>query len=346
MAGQGYSAQNGHLVFVTQPACGVAGTLANGLRVRHLSGGLTPNRDAIVPDPEIGGNRDIPDMTNGPISFSGDVEFYARMEIVALMLKAALGTDATVVTGTTQGVDQVGTHTITPTDATLGIPWLTIQEDIAGEFQTFEYLDGRVNTLSFECDPDGYFMCTAGLIARNQTSGATKLVAPDSDTTPLMVGSSMTITLDGVSTYITRSWNMEVTNNIEDDVFGHGSVFLQDMTEKRRELTMGMTIRPQAGDDLFQKAVYGAAAATQAQPGAAFKTSASVQIDTFEAVGTGVVDQFSFQVDLPSVVIEPFALEPSGDDVLEYDISLRAVRPDDAVPLATFTVVNDLATIV
>ena len=37
--------------------------------------------------------------------------------------------------------------------------------------------------------------------------------------------------------------------------------------------------------------------------------------------------------------------EPSGDDALENDIAMRAIRPDSALPIMTAVVVNDSETI-
>ena len=48
---------------------------------------------------------------------------------------------------------------------------------------------------------------------------------------------------------------------------------------------------------------------------------------------------------IPQAIINPFSLDPSGDDVLEHDIEIRAVRPDLGVPILTATVLNSYATV-
>ena len=343
----GYASQEGHIGLRTQAAEGVfddPGAVApnNGIFMRHLSGSLGANRELIIPDSEIGGNRDIPQAVMGPVSYSGDLEFYARMESLATLLQAALGSSSTGTSGITKGVDQVGTHTITPIDSALSLPWLSIEEDIAGELETFRYTDARVNTLSLECEPGGYLMGSAGFLARTQLAGATKTVAPVVDTTPLTVGTSMSVTIGGVTTYIVRDFSMEFNNNIEDDTFELGDIDLADLTPKRRELTLSFTIRPDGANaiDLWRQATYGQTAATGPQSGAAFQTSANVNITSFEDVGTGVATPYSLDLDIPNANVEPFRLEPSNDDVLEYDISIQALRPVPGTPLVTATVVN------
>ena len=44
--------------------------------------------------------------------------------------------------------------------------------------------------------------------------------------------------------------------------------------------------------------------------------------------------------DVGRVTIEPFELEPSGDDIIEHDLTLQALRPDPVEPIATVEIVN------
>jgi hypothetical protein len=50
-------------------------------------------------------------------------------------------------------------------------------------------------------------------------------------------------------------------------------------------------------------------------------------------------------ITIPKVALEPYALEPSGDDVIENDISFRALRPVQATPICTVVVKQARATI-
>src|SRR5687768_5474491 len=112
----GYVAQAGHFGVKTQTAKGTylsPGAVApnDGVFVYFRSGGLGGNRELLVPDPEIGGARDIPDAQLGPISYSGEIDMYARMESLATFLRAALGAV------TTTGAALSGyEHEVTPAD--------------------------------------------------------------------------------------------------------------------------------------------------------------------------------------------------------------------------------------
>src|SRR3990167_5290275 len=88
----GFQSQAGQVGFQTQSAKGVYNDPSTGgIFMRTKSGSLGGKRELMIPDPEIGGNRDVPDALLGPISFAGDYDFYARMDSLATLLYWALG---------------------------------------------------------------------------------------------------------------------------------------------------------------------------------------------------------------------------------------------------------------
>src|SRR5689334_7935651 len=119
----GFASQAGQAILRTQTVAGTynADTGSAGVGIKLRSGGLGTNRDLLVPDPEIGGGRDVTDAYLGASVWGGDFEFYARMDALATLLKAVLGNSAAV---TTTGVT---THTIDPID-TGALPLLSIEE--------------------------------------------------------------------------------------------------------------------------------------------------------------------------------------------------------------------------
>lgn len=339
----GFQSQSGQVGLKTQAAKGAfldpgAADPNDGIFMQLRGGALGADRELIIPDPEIGGGRDITAAVLGPVAYSGEYEFYARMESLATIINAAFGSTSTTPSGVTYGDDLVGVHVITPID-TSALPWLSIEETVGDGLESFNYTDARVNSFSMECEPDGYLMGTVGMIALTQTAGNTATASPEWDTTPLLVGTSMTVTIGGLTTYIVRDFSMDFTNNIEDDVFSLGSLTLQDLTAKRRELTTSFTIRPD-DIDLWREAVYGSSVATSPLSGAAAQKDVNINIQSFEDIGTGVSTKFELDIDIPFANIQPFGLEPNGDDVIEFGIEMQALRPTDASPLCTITVTN------
>lgn len=440
----GISSQSGQVGFGIQSVKGTAVPATRFARLR--SGSLGGERALLVPDPEIGGNRDIPGAYLGPVTFGGELAFYPRSEMLAMLLYAALGakastsvagtnevqtltetgtpaggtfklqfrgqrtatipynataaqvdtalealsligvggvlsaggpfpgtpitvtfnaapyaatnvpnltvvesaltggtTPAVAVTASTPGVPAIGTHIITCADI---LPWLSVEERIGNIFESYQYKDGKVNTLHLEADAGGFVMGSANVFALSQVSGFTAQGAGAPwDTTPMMVGGEVVVSFGG-ATLPANNFAFDINNNIETDNFVLGSVFAADATEKRRELKMTCSYRP-SDSTLWKAAMYGSSALTSPAAGPAYQGSASVKITTYETIGDVVAGTpFSVLLEMPNVVITPFKINPSGDDVLSNDLEFTFVRPDAAVSPITATVINDLATVV
>ena len=337
----GFSSQSGHLGLKTQAAKGSyldPGAVApnDGVFVRFTSGSMGGNRELLVPDPEIGAGRDIPDAALGPISFSGEFDAYARMEFLATILKGVMGAGASAVT------TGVAEHVITPATT---LPWLSVEEVIGNGFETFRYTDAKVNTFHLEADAGGYLMTTFGLIALTQLADITPTGAGSQrvDTSPLLLGSNILVKYNGAN-LPAKSFSLDINNNLEDDDFRLGSLFLGDLTEKRREVTMGVTIRPN-DSGMWKAAMYGSAAASSAQGGAAAKDDVQIVIESYEDIPGGTpATPYTLTFDVPQAIIAPFNVEPSGDDVIEHDLEIRGVRPG-ATDIATATILSEFETI-
>jgi len=334
----GFSSQAGQLLLATQAAQGVfpAGFGAAHTAMKLRSGALGPNRDLLVADPEIGGGRDTVDAYLGAISWSGDYEFYARLEALPTLLKGALGSAASA------AATGVNTHTITPLDAAT-LPFLAIEENIGGSLETMQFTDAVVNTFHLEAEANGYLMGTAGVIAKTGLAGATKTVTPTYDNSPMIVGTNITLTLNGVS-LPAKSFSLDINNNFEDDDFRLGSLTLGDLTAKGREVSGSFAIRPN-DSALWRRATLGTPTSTS-PTGQTTKDQLVITCQTYEDIQGGTpATKGSIAFTIPKIALEPFALEPSGDDVIENDISFRALRPVSATPILTAVVKNAKATI-
>jgi hypothetical protein len=343
----GFQSQAGFVGFKTQAAKGAyldPGAVApnQGVFVRTRSGAMGTNRDLLIPDPEVGGNRDVSDAQLGPVAFAGEYDFYVRMEALAFFLKAALGGGASVVDA---GAVATGyTHTITPTDGTL--PWISIEEQIGNGLLNLKYTDNKCNTFHMEADSNGFLMGTAGFVGLTQAiDGApTPDISKRWDTSGLMTGPTVTVTWNAVQ-LPAKSFSLDVNNNLESDDFRLGSLFLGDAVEKRRELTMGVTIRDQDAS-LWKTATWGAPAATVAG-GTTTRQQVVITVTSYEMIpgSTGPAVPYSLVITLPKAVIKPFNESPSGDDVIQNDLEIQAIRPDPATPILTAVVKNSYATV-
>jgi len=328
----GFQSQEGQVGFRTQAE---EGTYADpgdgGVFMRLRSGALGPNRELLIPDPEIGGNRDVPDAYLGAVAWTGEHEFYARTRSIATLLKGVLGG----VASEAEGVEGAHKHTFVPASGAL--PWLSVEEAIGEGYDVFQYIDAKVNTFHLEAEANGYLMGSVGLIARTQTAGHTRTANPAVDVNPMFVGTNIFARYAGV-TLPAKSFTFDITNNLEDDDFRLGSLELGDITEKRREFTAGLTVRPE-DSDLWRQAVYGQSAATQAG-GIVTKDIFEIVAETYELIGASAIPH-QVVIEAPMAALQPFGLEPSGDDVIEHDVEIQFLRPDPAVDIVTIDVFND-----
>lgn len=331
----GFSSQSGQVILRTQTVQGTynADTGTAGVGIKLRGGSLGPNRELLIPDPEIGGGRDVVDANLGTVSWGGDYEFYGRINSLATLLKACLGTAAAPVTAT-----GVTTHTITPSDAAQ-LPFLSIEEKIGSGLETYRYHDAVVNTLHLESDANGYLMGTAGIIAARQLAGATPTVSPVWDETPMYVGSNIVVTYNAISVPA-KSFSIDIDNQFEDDDFRLGSFFIGDLTPKRRNITAGFAIR-ESSSALWRQAVYGTSAATE-PGGITTKQELKITISSYEDIPGGTpATKYSIDLTFPKFALTPYSLAVSGDDVIESDLEGQAVRPVAATPIVTAVLKTD-----
>ena len=327
----GFTSQAGQVIVRSQAVLGTfqADTATAGVGVKLKSGSLGSNRDLLIPDAEIGGGRDVVDSQLGPASWTGDYDLYARIDAIATFLKAALGTAAGPVT--TTGMTQ---HTLTPLDSGT-LPPLSIEENIGGSLETYNYTDVFVNTFHLECDAGGYMSCKVGLIAAKQIAGATKTIAGVKwDATSMYVGTNITALYNAVS-LPAKKFSLDINNNIAADDFRLGSFYLGDVTAKRREITASFGIRQQSSA-LWRQATYGLASAV-APGGNTIEAPLVITALSYDDIpgATPVGTKYSIALTMPNFVLKPFSLSASGDDVIENDIEGQAFRPSAATPVIT-----------
>lgn len=335
----GYSSQAGQVGFRTQSVRGSyndpGDDVTPGLFSRLRSGALGTNRDLLVPDAEIGGTRDDQDSYLGAVSWSGDYEFYLRPNITTLLLANALG-DSAAVTTTGHTV-----YTVTPADGP-ALPFMSVEERIGSGLETYNYTDAVINTLHLESDANGYASGTLSLIGAKQISGATATAVPNWDTTPIVVGTKISVTYNGIA-LPAKSFSFDINNNFEDDDFRLGSFFLGDLVPKSRKITAGFTIRPE-DSDIWRQAVYGNTGATEVLSGVTLKQALVITITSYENIATGTPSApYSIVLNVPKMIVNPFSFAPSGDDIIQDDITMNAVRPSFGSPIMTAVSTTDMA---
>lgn len=334
----GFSSQAGQAILRSQAVAGTyqADTGTAGVAMKLRSGALAPSRTLMIPDPEIGGGRDIADAYLGGVSWSGDYAFYARLESLTTLLKGVMGTVTSTADTPAVGANQ---HVFTPSDAAQ-LPFFSLEEAIGSGLETYHYTDVVMNTLHLEADASGYLAGTVGLIAKQQAAGQTRTVGPKWDDGPMLVGTNIVLTYGGVDVRA-KKFSFDLNNNFASDDYRLGSFFIGDLTPAGREVTAGFTIREQ-DSAMWRQAVYGVSSAT-GPGGLTTKAPLVITMNTYEVV-TGATTG-SLKIELPDFTLNPYSLSANGSDIIESDLTGQALRPDPASPIATVTVVSGNATI-
>lgn len=334
----GYGSQSGQVILGLQSAPGVTNPdlATKGTSVKLTSGSLAGNRELLIPDPEIGGSRAASDANLGPVSFSGDYEMYVRFRTAALFLYGALGEKSSAVSSADPAAFE---HTITATNNSQ-LPFFSVYEEISNDLERYIYTDAVVNTFHMEADAGGYLTATAGMIARLMTANAANIDGASLvDNTSMVVGTNITVKYEGVQVPA-KAMSIDIANNVEDDDFRLGSFFLGDMTAKSLEVTGSMTLRHDSNAKMRQ-ALFGSASATQIG-GLTTKEDLEINMESYVDIPGATGVKFSIKITCPFVILNPFAFEPSGDDVLENDVEMTMVQNDPLQSIITVVVTNDM----
>lgn len=345
-----YQSQLGQMGFIKQASVGAAGTIATAPPTRWAklrSTSVGGERSLMIPDPEIqgAGGRDINRVYLSPVNFTGDYGFYMRSEALPLAIYGAMGGGGGAPTGSAAAGY---VHAFTPADT---LPAYTIQEQISNGFDVFQYVDTYFNTLHLEAAADAYLMGTLGVAARTQTAGVTP-ATPAFDATPMFVGSNIVITLGGTfsaatgtvsggTTLPAANFSLDYGNNMEVDHFVLGSLFVDQMTPKRRTVTGNFTLRP-TSNSYFRQAMYGASASTSPS-GQVTVQGMTIVCTSYEIISGATSQVYQVSINMPEVIWAPFKPEASGEDTVEHSIDFQAVKIA-AANIATVVVTNGVST--
>ena len=183
----GFVAQAGHFGLKTQTAKGTflsPGAVApnQGVFIFFRSGALGGNRELLIPDPEIGGARDIPDAAAWSDLVLGR-DRHVRPHGVAGVLPAGRARRRTPSPARRPPASR--TPSLRPTRSRGS----RVEEKIGNGYEVFKYTDAKVNTFHMEADANGYLMATAGMIAlKQELTTATAHGTQRRDSSPLIVG--------------------------------------------------------------------------------------------------------------------------------------------------------------
>lgn len=323
------NSQTGHIGFAVQAVKGTH--VSPAFFTKYSNDDIGIESDPIIPDAEIGGGRDILDAYPGPTKVTGGMEFDVRANFVGLGLYAVSGND--VVSQIESGV--VYSHVITPANE---LPWLSAQKKVSETYDVFDYTDMKMNSLTLSCDAGKQLVGKFDVLGITESGSATP-GSPAYETGEVLMWHSAEIKIDN-ATVCPKSVSLEINNNIEDDDYRICPSFgrsLGDLAEKRREVNISVTLRPE-DNDFYEKANYGENDA-EAPTKSIYKGSFWMKFLSVNAISGEYL--YSLEINVPYMFMKPFKISPSGDDSLENGLDMTAIKPGSTA-LYTVTVQNSV----
>ena len=309
-----YTAETGYVGLARQDVKGTFKDPTDFMKVMSVE--LNPEGDKLIPDPEIGSISDIDSIHQGTYKISGSLESYVRPEAIGLLFWGALGTYAA--SGTLGNGAYL--HNFTPL-ASGSLPWLSIKKSISDDVQIFDYRDCKVNGFNIEVNSSEFCTSSFDIVGIHDEVG-------DADTTsyetaPLLVATKATINIGG-ELLSAKSCSIEYTNNLDSDDFRIGSRFLGDIAEKRRELDITMDVVLDSTSELYRKAFYGGASATEAGFDV-HAESVDIILESPTNIGTSVIP-YKILFQIKNCVFMAAPTPASGDELIVVPLELKATK--------------------
>lgn len=298
--------------------------------MKLLSGGVGTDQELMILEPEIGGSRDIfsDGVNQGPVKYSGPLEFVCKPEAFGLLLLGTLGAVASA------SASSAYEHTFTPADT---VPWLSMYEDEGGGYEEFGYTDAIVGKLSLNCNRGDWLKGVADMIAITQDANVSETPGAN-ETTPQFTWDQAVFKIDGTQ-YDPLDLGFTFDNQPEDDYFALGSLKLIDVPLGRRESGFEITIKPD--DSNLQRIANYGNQSLAAPAGAVGTVAVNLRLASYANI-PGATTPYVLEVDVPAAVVRPYKSEKGGNKTIENKVMLVPVKTTGQ-DLMTVTLINDVA---
>lgn len=317
-----YMAQSGYIGTARQTASGTYVTPTKYHYVTDAS--IEPNGDLIIPDPEIGGGRDIVDgsVHPGTISWSGGINFYVRPESIGHFI---LGSTGAVTSSGLAGISGGYGHTFTFANDL--IPF-SVEECIGDGLDVIGYNDVKFQNFHIEAAAGELTTGTVDIIASNAVAGKTQQT-PSYETSPIMTFAGGSVVINNAAMSV-KSVSLDIANNIADDDFRIGSRTLQSLVEKRREISASVEIVP-TDNSIFRQAVYGSSSATTVSGlQTVFGGALFLRFETAAKIPGSATVGYQLDFNFPKAVFRVSDYSGANDDQITQTLDMLVVDTSNA----------------
>lgn len=315
-----YMSEEGYIGLARQAASGASNYATPTAFMYVKSCDIGPDTEPMITDPEIGSGRDIIDAFNGPVKYTGSMDFYVRPNSLGYLLLSAMGAV------TSSGIaGQTGAYGHTFTFQNNVIP-LSIEKKIGDGLENLGYIDSKVNSLHFECAAGEYVNGSAEILSLDEVAGKTNQTTTFG-TDPVFTYDGGSVTLEGTAISV-KKLSIDINNNLVDDDFRIGSRKLQSSEEKRRELAASLDIVP-TNYNTFRKTYYGSTSATTASGTGVqdiYTGSLFVKFLSAKSIANGLTQKYELEINIPKALFRAAPLPVSGDEMIVETLEMLPLK--------------------
>ena len=311
-----YLSELGYIGFARQTASGTHVQPSDFMRVKSYN--IMPEQELLVPDAEIGGDRDIPDaIQEGTLKYSGNADFYLRPNALGHLIRGVTGaTTSSGITGAAYG------HTFTFED---NVEPYSLEARIGEGLEYISVTGAKFSKLHLELGQGELAQGNVEFIGIDGGAGATPRTE-SYESTPIMSFAAGTVIIDG-GEYKVRSVSTDINNNLNEDDYRVGQRTLGTIKERRRDMTVSVELTPE-DSTIFRKTYYGSASATTASGAqTVFQGPLFIRMQTPQLI-PGTTVPYQLDINFTKVAFRAAPFTTSGEELITQTLEVVPVKPE------------------
>lgn len=309
--------------------------------------GLNMAQNAQTLPPEIGGDYFLRGAYKASVMGSGDVAFVVRPNTIGLFLYMLAGQDSVSGVPGQTGAFQ---HIFTPFTPAVGVdlPWFTAYKDVTKLYGE-QYLNTKLGAFSLDIPKSSIATATASLVSTTPSSLAIAGLPTETfDSTPAFQATSATVTIAAESpspalTFPTKveRYSMSYNNNISQDEFSVGNLFLDNITLLQRTVQVSMDIVVR--DTVFYQAVYlNGGTIPNAWSPAIYRGALTVTLNSTSNIPS-TTQPYQLALTFPGLDFLMMPVNEAGADLVRATISTQVTLGPSGSDRFTATLINGIA---
>lgn len=296
--------------------------------------------------PEIGGSYFLRGSYKASVSGGGDTGLIVRPNSFGNALIAFSGVDNV---SPVSGQAGAYTHVFTPFTPAAGVdlPWFCLQKDIS-KFAAEQFLNAKLQAIRLDIPKAGIVTAQASWLATTPSCIAS-ISDPTLDNTPQFQTALATVALtpEGSGSNISANsikmerFSLNMANNLSQDEYSVGSLFLDDITllQKTVNVDMDIVIR----DMELYKAVYlNGGSIPGSWSATIYRGHLNILLTSTAVIGS-TTQPYTLEVELPGLDFLMMPISLQGADLVRATLSSQVTLGPSGSDTYTMTLVNGVA---